>query len=134
MKKIVGFMIAGVAVVALSGCGPTNAADTTYDNVDISQLRNGYLITGDDNNNKNIELAYCGNTYELYHEKTTFSGTFNIKSSTNTINMFEKTPNSKASYRIDTVNGFLEKGEIYTIKENGYDITIESIRKDPWCR
>ena len=134
MKKIVSFVIAGVAMIGLSGCNLTNLdGGKTYTQVNIQDLTDGYLINGDDGSYKTIELSYCGNTYELYHEGTTFTGTFNVKSSTETINMFQKNP-KKASYRIDTVNGFLEVGEKYTVKFNGYDITVTSIRKDSLCK
>jgi hypothetical protein len=133
MKKILSLMTVAVAMVALSGCKGLTPGGDTFTSIAITNLGDGYLISGEDGSYKTIELSYCGGRYELYHDGATHKGTFSIKSSTETINMFEKTPDDDASYRIDTENGYLEAGETYTIKFNGYDITVETIRQDSTC-
>jgi len=128
MKKMIGLAVGAVAMVVLSGCQPSNGG-STVNKVDILDLTDGYVIEGTDQDNKDVELDFCGNRYVLYHDGADFSGTFSIGDSDYRINMFQKSPTT-GSYRIDTDNGFLWKNSTYEIKYNGYDISIDTITKE----
>ncbi len=130
MKSIVSLVVAGVAVFALSGCGEgSDDEGGNIQKVDILVLHEGYVIKGTDEDSKDVELDFCDNRFALYHDGNAFSGTFNIADNDNRINMFEKNPHLGESYRIDTADGQLRKGNIYDIKFNGYDILINAIVK-----
>ena len=135
MKKIVSLAVAGVAMLALSGCNYNNG-NRDNDNgeiskVDILDLTKGYVVEGADQNNKNIELDFCSSRFTLYHDGAEHSGTFSIGNNDYRVNMFEKIP-QKASYRIDTADGYLRVDSRYEIKFNGYDILIDTITEE--CR
>ena len=128
MKRIMSLAIAGVALVVLNGCKGTGGGSGS---VDILDLYKGYVIEGEDQNHKNVELDFCSNKFTLYHDGADYSGTFSIGNGDYRINMFQKTPQT-ASYRIDTTDGQLHVDESYEIKYNGYDILIDTITKE--CR
>jgi len=141
MRKVLGFVFAGFAVLALSGCNPvTGTTGNTYSKVDILKLKEGYHIQGyDDTNEKYMDFYFCGKNYQYYKGETEYQGTFNIKDSDNyenaRINFFDSRPN--VSYRIDTDDsgdaGYIEVGRTYRIKFNHEYIRVQAIEKDSTC-
>jgi hypothetical protein len=127
-----------VAALALNGCNLAELAGITK--VDILELKEGYIIKGnDDKNNREVRLEFCGTRYWYYRGGATDKdGTFNIRDgaeySNTRVNMFDS---DGSSYRIDTedVNndGELKVGEEHEIKFNTEYIDITSIEKDAGC-
>ncbi len=131
MKKLLGLLLSGVAIVALSGCGTTDGdGDNGGGNpgvitsVDIYNLEQGYRISGVNVDDDDIDVLYCGNNYDLYTGSDHFTGTFNIGDEGYRINMFD---DDGGSYRVDTSNGNLEVDEYYQIKYIDDYIIVESI-------
>jgi predicted small secreted protein len=144
MKKIIGFVLAGMAMVALSGCNTIpgqNPDITTLSSVDIKNLKNGYIIKGyDDIHGRNVEFDFCGRYYDYYRDgAATQSGHFRIADGNyytdSRINMWMN--DGHTSYRIDVDDnnrdGLLKVGETYKIKEQNEEIYVESITKDINC-
>ncbi len=136
MKRIMSVIISGVAVVVLSGCGGGGGDDAppsgpqTFNEVDIFDLDSGYIIDGYNDAGEDVTLEYCKGNYEYYSGSGHWYGHFSI--SNDRINMFDDTP-AGGSYRIDTLNNYLEVGEWYSIDFQNDEITVEQITEDLNC-
>ncbi len=137
MKRIMSVIIGGVAVVALSGCGGgsgggNNNPPVNQDilSVDIVDLDLGFIIDGQNDAGEDVTLEYCNGNYEYYSGSGHWYGHFSI--SGDRINMFDDTPTG-GSYRIDTLNNYLEVGEWYSIDFQNDEITVDQITEDSNC-
>ncbi len=141
MKRIMSVIIGGVAVVALSGCGggggdnpPVSGGGgnnpSVNQDVDILDLDLGFIIDGHNDAGEDVTLEYCNGNYEYYSGSGHWYGHFSI--SGDRINMFDDT-STGGSYRIDTLNNYLEVGEWYSIDFQNDEITVEQITEDLNC-
>ena len=126
---------AGVALVALNGCGG-GSGDTTatgpesFDRVDVLDLTDGFIIDGYNQAGEDVTLEFCNGEYDYYSGPDHWYGNFSINE--DRVNMFDETPTG-GSYRIDTFNYLFEVGQEYTIDFQNDEIEVEQITEDLAC-
>ena len=138
MKKVLSVIVGGVAVMALNGCGggesPSGDNDPdspqTFQGIDIIDLDQGYIIDGHNDAGEDVTLEYCKGNYDYYSGPNHWYGHFSIKD--DRINMFDDTPTG-GSYRIDTINNYLEVGQWYSIDFQNDEIIVDQITEDLGC-
>jgi len=135
MKKLMSMAFAGVALIALNGCGGGGGDDTTpigpesFDSVDVLDLDDGYIIDGVNQAGEDVTLEFCHGEYDYYSGANIHGfGDFNING--DRVNMFD---DDGGSYRIDTFNNLFEVGEEYTIDFQNDEIIVEQITEDISC-
>ena len=139
MKKLMSMAFAGVALVALNGCGSSGGDDNapvepigpiTFGAVDVLDLPQGYIIDGYNEAGEDVTLEFCNDDYDYYSGPDHWYGEFFIID--DRINMLDETPTG-GSYRIDTDNYKLEVGEKYYIDFQNDEIIVEQITEDLSC-
>ncbi len=144
MKKILLMIVVSVVAMIMSGCsGAYGGASTDgYDDssrdtggyqvdthkVSLADLYDGYCIQGHQSNGKDVDLGFDDSSDYIYirYGDTKFNGQFDITNAGYTISFYD---DDGGSYRIDTDDGYLHKGERYTITGINRDIIIDDILK-----
>ena len=135
MKKLMSVAFAGVALIALNGCGggsdssPT-IGPATFDSVDVLDLTDGFIIDGYNQGGEDMTLEFCNGDYDYYSGPDRWYGSFSI--SGDRVNMFDETPTG-GSYRIDTYNNLFEVGVEYPIDFQNDEILVEQITENLNC-
>lgn len=137
MKKYIGFVLAGVAVLVLGGCGEgTNDILEEKSSVNIENLKQGYTIEGHNTiDNTFMELDFCEDKTYIYDNQTRqqqIYGNFNINRDGLWINMWYYENNKEMSTRLEATMdgnyGYLIKNETYElVGMSNYTFTIDAI-------
>lgn len=115
MKKIVSLAVAGVAMLALSGCNLTDIGGV-INKLDIQDLRKGYGIAGSGSKGKRVVIEFCGNGYDYYRGGSHIEGgTFNIVNGTIQLSKVDMYPRAGGSYAIETDTGYFVRGDAYQV-------------------
>lgn len=137
MNNFIKMILLGITLLALTACGGSSdnsvapaIEEPTYDRVKIENLQDGYIVSGLNDNGENVTLSFCLDNYNYYSGNGHWNGYYTLNRQR--INMFDETPTG-GSYRIDTFNGLLEVGEIYTIDFQNDEIIVHSILADSSC-
>ena len=138
MNKLKSFLLAGVTILALSGCsggssdsdytGDTGGEGNSYDDVYLLDLEQGYSIKGYSDEEEEVEFIYCNDEYEYYRDSENFFGSFYIKD--DEIQMSDEKGGSYTLI-VDTYDSndesLIVKGETYACPSLARDLTVESI-------
>jgi hypothetical protein len=139
MNKFINMLFLGLSLLAFSACGSSDSSQTpsienpiieSYPIVNLQDLEDGYIVSGVNDSGQNVTLSFCFDKYDYYSGDSQWYGYYTLNGQR--INMFDETPTG-GSYRIDTFNGRLEVGEIYTIDFQNDEIIVESIIDDVRC-
>ncbi len=140
MNKFIQIVFLGLSFLAFTGCGSSDSSSLppsredpiaqSYDVVDLLDLKDGYIVSGENDSGQNVTLSFCFDDYNYYSGDRQWNGYYRLNGQR--INMFDETPTG-GSYRIDTFNGLLEVGEIYTIDFQNDEIFVRSILEDLSC-
>jgi hypothetical protein len=117
MKKIIGLAIAGVAMMALSGCNTTGSTPgASVTKIDIENLEKGYEILGDGSKGKQVSIEFCYGRY-TYRRNGQFvqKGDVNIVNGKIQLSKIDMLPDAGGSYAIETDTGYLRVGDAYEI-------------------
>lgn len=144
MKKFISLLFAVVTVVGLSGCGSSSSGSSssggsidngenidngnTYSDVYLTELNQGYSISGYNSSNENVEIIYCNNEYTYYRDSESFVGTFYIDD-----DQVEMSDYDNGSYVL-IVDSYDDNGEPLMVVNNTYacpslgrDLTVNNI-------
>ena len=126
MKKMIALVIAGVAMIGLSGCNITNfdgnPSNDTIGQVYNDELSLGYKISGTDTTiGEKADFCFYGNSYVYGRGDEYFEGTFSISGG----DIVFKDQTDGGAYRLET-NGEIIRGYTYyfgTTLSNNINVT-----------
>jgi len=77
MKKVINILLAGTTAIVMSACG-SSSSSSSLPEVDISQLHEGYSISGTYASGDPATFEYCNNEVTMIAEGTRV-GTFSLE-------------------------------------------------------